>query len=219
MNAPQPTLSRAALLLALFATALLQAACGGGGDSNTAASAAPAPAPSPSPAPVPSPAPAPAPAPSPAPAPAPAATATCNISDFAAAALARINQVRAAGANCHSDGVFPPAAALVWNGKLTQASSAHSADMATLNYFSHTSADGRTLGTRVTAAGYTWSRLGENIAAGYVGIDSVMSGWVASDGHCANLMNPNFSEVGLACVPGASGSAYNTYWTMDLGRP
>lgn len=145
--------------------------------------------------------------------------ATCNIADFAAVALARINQIRAAGANCHSDGVFPPAAPLAWNGKLTQAAAGHSADMSAQNYFSHTSRDGRTLAARIDATGYTWSRLGENIAAGYVGIDSVMNGWVASDGHCANLMSPNFTEVGLACVPGTSTSTYNTYWTMDLGRP
>ncbi len=91
--------------------------------------------------------------------------------------------------------------------------------MAAKNYFSHTSADGRTMGDRINATGYAWSGLGENIAAGYVGIDSVMNGWVASDGHCANLMNPGFTEVGLACVPGSPTSTYNTYWTMDLGKP
>ncbi len=130
-----------------------------------------------------------------------------------------MNQVRAAGANCGSKGVFAPAAALTWNPKLTDAASAHSIDMAAKNYFSHTSADGRTLGDRVNATGYAWGGLGENIAAGYVGINSVMDGWVASDGHCENLMNPSLTEVGLACAPGVSGSSYSTYWTMDLGKP
>jgi uncharacterized protein YkwD len=32
-------------------------------------------------------------------------------------------------------------------------------------------------------------------------------------------MNAGFAEVGVACVPGASGDTYSTYWTMDLGRP
>lgn len=198
----ESTPARAALLAELFSAVLLLAACGGGG------SDAPAPA-------------AASPTSSPAPAPAPPTStgATCGIADFAVTSLARINAVRAAGANCGANGVFPPVPALTWNAALTTASSAHSADMAALNYFSHTSADGRTLGTRVTAAGYAWSRLGENIAAGYAGIDSVMNGWVDSDGHCANLMSPNFTQVGLACVPGTSTSTYNTYWTMDLGRP
>ena len=79
--------------------------------------------------------------------------------------------------------------------------------------------DGRTLGDRVSAAGYAWSSLGENIAAGYPGIDAVMDGWIASPGHCANLMNAGFTEVGVVCVPGAAGATYSTYWTMDLGRP
>ncbi len=133
--------------------------------------------------------------------------------------LARVNAVRAAGADCGIHGVLPPVPALGWNVALSTAASAHSSDMATFNYFSHTSADGRTLGARATAAGYAWSQLGENIAGGYVGIDSVMNGWVDSDGHCANLMNANFTEVGVACAPGAATSSYNTYWAMDLGKP
>ena len=144
---------------------------------------------------------------------------TCNLADFRAGLLARINQVRASGANCGVDGVFGAAAALTWNDKLTLAADGHSQDMAAKNYFSHTSADGRTLADRVNAAGYAWSSLGENIAAGYPGINAVMDGWIASPGHCANLMSAGFAEVGVACVPGVAGDTYSTYWTMDLGRP
>jgi uncharacterized protein YkwD len=72
---------------------------------------------------------------------------------------------------------------------------------------------------RVNATGYAWTMLGENIAAGYATANAVMDGWVASPGHCANLMNSGFAEVGVACVPGAPGDRYSTYWTMDLGRP
>ena len=144
---------------------------------------------------------------------------TCNLPDFRANLLARINQVRAAGANCGSDGVFGAAPPLAWNDLLTVAADGHSKDMAAKNYFSHTSADGRTLGDRVSAAGYAWTMLGENIAAGYATTNAVMDGWIASPGHCANLMNASFAEVGVACVPGTAGDAYSTYWTMDLGRP
>ena len=115
--------------------------------------------------------------------------------------------------------MFAPASALAWNDKLTPAADGHSQDMAVQNYFSHTSADGRTFGARITAAGYAWSLAGENIAAGYPTVNAVVDGWMASDGHCANIMAPNFTEVGLACVPGTSGNTYNTYWTMDLARP
>ena len=89
--------------------------------------------------------------------------------------------------------------------------------MATKNYFSHTSLDGRTFVDRINATGYAWSNIGENIAAGYSTVNAVVDGWMASDGHCANIMNPNFRDVGVACVA-SSTSTYKTYWTMDAGK-
>jgi uncharacterized protein YkwD len=187
--------------VAAIATALsaLLSACGGGGDAAAPGGAAAASAP--------------------AGAAATAIGSTCNLPDFRASVLARINQVRAGGANCGADGVFGAAAAVTWNDKLTVAAEGHSQDMAAKDYFSHTSADGRTLGDRVNATGYAWSTLGENIAAGYPSVNAVMDGWIASPGHCANLMNAGFAEVGVVCVPGVAGDTFSTYWTMDLGRP
>lgn len=133
--------------------------------------------------------------------------------------LARVNQWRASGANCGSHGSFGPAAALSWNDKLTQAATGHSVDMMSNNFFSHTGSNGSTLAQRIEAAGYSWSSIGENIAAGQTSINTVVDGWVASPGHCANIMNPQFQHVGVACVRGAAGNTYSTYWTMELGRP
>jgi len=147
-----------------------------------------------------------------------ATATTCGLGDFAAIALARINQLRAAGANCGSRGAFAPAAPLRWNQKLEQAAASHSADMAAKDYFSHTSADGRTLTDRIEATGYAWSSLGENIAAGQATVADVIDGWMGSDGHCANLMSPAFDETGLACAAGTTGSRYGRYWTQDLAR-
>jgi uncharacterized protein YkwD len=141
---------------------------------------------------------------------------TCQIADFAAAALARVNQLRAAGADCRTQGRFAPAPALTWSALLTRSSEAHSQDMAANNFFAHDGSTGSTLATRVDATGYAWSRLGENIAAGYAGLDAVMAGWMGSDGHCANLMNPQFNQIGLVCVPGTATTRYGNYWTMDL---
>jgi uncharacterized protein YkwD len=146
------------------------------------------------------------------------AGSTCGIADFAATALARINQLRAAGADCHTQGSFAPAAPLTWSAQLTQSSEALSQDMVAHNFFSHTGSDGSTLKTRVDATGYAWSSLGENIAAGYSGLEAVLTGWMASDGHCANLMDPDFNQVGLVCVPGTAANTFNTYWTMDLAK-
>jgi uncharacterized protein YkwD len=132
--------------------------------------------------------------------------------------LARINQLRAAGANCRTAGVFAPAPPLAWNALLQQAAAGHSQEMANHNHFSHTSLDGRSVADRISAAGYAWSGVGENIAAGYTSVNAVVDGWMASDGHCAGVMAAHFRDVGVACVA-SSTSAYGSYWTMDLGRP
>lgn len=142
---------------------------------------------------------------------------TCNLPDFAAALMERINRERAAGATCGTTR-YAAAGAMSWEARLTQAADGHSRDMAVRNYFSHTSADGRTLSDRINATGYPWQTIGENIAAGYPSVQRVMDGWMASPGHCANLMNPAFTQVGVACVA-ATGATYSNYWTMNLGRP
>jgi uncharacterized protein YkwD len=90
--------------------------------------------------------------------------------------------------------------------------------MAARNYFSHTSADGRSMVDRVEATGYDWSTLGENIAGGQRSVDEVVAGWMNSEGHCANLMNPRFTEMGVACARNDA-STYDLYWTQNLGRP
>ena len=190
-------------------------ACGGGDES--AASPAPAPV-ADSLSPAPAPAPAPVQAPPPAPATSVAGTrATCNLTDFSAQALARVNSYRAAGASCGAQGSFPAVPALAWNDALTQASLVHSDDMVALNFFSHTGTNGSSAGQRATAAGYVWSTWGENIAAGQPTVDSVMAAWLASPGHCANLMTAGFRDIGLACVSGTANNSYRTYWTMTLG--
>ena len=174
---------------------LLLVACGGGGDEAVVA-ASPAPAAS---------------APTEPP-------ATCGIARFREETLERVNAVRARGADCGARGSFGAAAPVAWNDALTAAATAHSNDMATRDYFSHTSPEGGTMSDRVNATGYRWSMLAENIAAGYSSIPGAIDGWIDSDGHCANVMSASLQEIGMACV--ASDSAtYRTYWTMNLGRP
>lgn len=187
---------------ALLLLTLLQACGGGGGDNSTTnndvAAAAPA---------------------TPAAAAASASTdTTCGLANFEADALRLVNQFRAAGASCGARGNFAPAAALTWNARLATAAYGHSRDMADNNYFSHDSLDGRKMADRINATGYTWSTIGENIAAGHDSVQRVVDGWMASDGHCANLMNPNFTEVALACARNDA-STYRLYWTQEFGRP
>ena len=145
--------------------------------------------------------------------------ATCGISDFQQRMLTRVNQWRSTGANCGSEGSFGPASALGWDARLTTAGAAHAQDMSANNFFDHTGSNGSTPGQRVTAAGYTWQTTGENIAAGYASVEAVVDGWIGSPGHCANLLNPQFTQVGVACVPGGSNTTYTSYWAMELARP
>jgi uncharacterized protein YkwD len=142
---------------------------------------------------------------------------TCNLANFQADLLRQINAARAAGRSCGAT-AFAAASTLAWNARLFTAAEGHSRDMATNNYFSHTGLDGRSASRRVTDAGYVWRATGENIAAGQTDVSTVMNGWLASEGHCRNIMNPTYQDVAVACVQQA-GSTYGRYWTMVLARP
>ena len=75
----------------------------------------------------------------------------------------------------------------------------------------------RTPAQRVTAAGYIWSNVGENIAVGQRSVEEVMNGWTNSPGHCQNLIYLNFRDVAVACVRNVA-ATNRLYWTMELGR-
>ncbi|MFC5804599.1 sigma-70 family RNA polymerase sigma factor [Streptomyces formicae] len=99
------------------------------------------------------------------------------------------------------------------NGELATAATGHSADMAARDYFDHTSPDGTDPGDRITAAGYSWSTYGENIARGQQTPASVMESWMNSPGHRANILNCSFKELGIG-VHDASGGPW---WTQAFG--
>jgi uncharacterized protein YkwD len=107
-------------------------------------------------------------------------------------------------------------APLTINAQLNASAQGHSNDMAAMNTMSHTGSDGSDPGGRITAAGYVFRAWGENVAAGYPDATSVDQGWWNSSGHRRNMLDPNFTEIGV-------GLAYSTtgvpYWTQDFGRP
>jgi uncharacterized protein YkwD len=146
------------------------------------------------------------------------ADTTCGLAAFRDDTLRLVNARRAAGASCGDHGSFAPAGPLAWNDRLEQAAFGHSADMATHDYFAHESQDGRTPADRIGAAGYAWSAVGENIAAGYPDVAAVVDGWMSSPGHCANIMTAAFRELGMACADNAA-SQYGRYFTMELAAP
>jgi uncharacterized protein YkwD len=132
-------------------------------------------------------------------------------------ALSLINAARATRRTCGAT-AYPAAPPVAWNTLLEQAAQRHSNDMAARNFFSHTGSDGSSPSQRVTAAGYVWGAMGENIAAGYSSVQSVVDGWLKSPGHCANIMNSRHKDIGLARAVNTS-SRYGIYWTLDLAAP
>lgn len=129
--------------------------------------------------------------------------------------LLYVNQARSKSCLCGST-TYPAAPALVLNDQLNAAAGKHATDMATYDYFSHTGRDGSAPWDRMKREGYPWRRAGENIAAGYTTARAVVDGWLRSPGHCANLMNKNFKDLGVGYAYGAS-SRYKHYWVQDFG--
>ena len=124
--------------------------------------------------------------------------------------LAYVNALRTKGCKCN--GVqMPIVPALKWNKLLENAAIRHANDMSSKNFFSHTGSDGSSMSQRVTAAGYNWSYVSENIAWGYTSLPAVINGWVNSAGHCKNMMSANTTELGASRV--------GNYWVQDFGKP
>ncbi|MFO2464409.1 CAP domain-containing protein [Pseudomonas sp. 15FMM2] len=129
--------------------------------------------------------------------------------------LEMINAARQQPRQCGTQ-AFAATTPLTWNAQLTSAAEGHSRNMANKNYFDHLDRDGRTPGDRAELAGYIARNSGENIAAGLDTPRKVVDGWLASPGHCANLMNPQFQELGAAYATDPKSDA-GIYWTALLG--
>lgn len=131
--------------------------------------------------------------------------------------LARVNAARRVGADCGARGVYGPAPAVGWDGRLAAAAQTQSDDMAERGFFSHTGSDGSHAGERAQRAGYAWSVIGETLAyatPGHFTPSSVVEAWLGSPGHCATLLEPDFRALGAARSEGEL-----EYWTVVLGAP
>lgn len=136
---------------------------------------------------------------------------------FATQMLNAVNAARSKPQNCGGT-LMPAVPALSWDYDLTAAASRHSGDMANNNFFSHTGSDGSSASQRITDTGYRFYAMGENIAAGYRDIDSVMSSWMKSKGHCENIMSPRVTQMGAALVENID-TTYGKYWTQVFASP
>lgn len=131
--------------------------------------------------------------------------------------VALINHARSSARRC-GPRRFPAVNPVSWNPKLASVASNHSMDMATHDFLSHKGSNGSTVGKRVSAVEYAWRSVGENILGGRERSEEVVSVWLNSADHCANIMNPTFTEIGAACFRDPS-SRYGTYWTAVFASP
>ena len=121
---------------------------------------------------------------------------------------------------------------------LDASSELHSDNMATRDFFAHCDPDTMTEAwDRMSDAGYSWNAAGENIAIGQADPTAVMTGWMASSGHRANILSTDFREIGVGyvlqasdqpgvrrdqdgncIVDGTYNSPFFRYWTQNFGR-
>jgi uncharacterized protein YkwD len=140
----------------------------------------------------------------------------------AAASIARealrlVNEARAHERRCGFKN-FPAAPPVKLSDLLNRAALAHSQDMAKYGYFEHEGHDKSTPAQRVSATGYRWVTTGENIASGMTEVSDAVEGWISSPGHCANLMNARFTQMGLGYAATDKSDA-GVYWTQVFATP
>lgn len=127
-----------------------------------------------------------------------------------AALLAEVNDARDVSRSCDGNGISEPTTPLRWNYLLEEAAMIHTEDMVKNGFFAHQSAtDGSSPQDRTARVGYG-TGTGENIARGKDQY-SVIEQWLASPGHCLNIMSPRYGDLGLA------GDLEQLYFTQLFG--
>lgn len=102
--------------------------------------------------------------------------------------------------------------AIRYSTQLESVAASHANDMASKGYFSHTGANGSSIGDRTTGKGYKWCFVAENLARGQGSLVEAMAAWKSSKGHYKNMIHKQAREFGLAR------GAANT-WVMVLAKP
>lgn len=130
--------------------------------------------------------------------------------------LKATNEARSKARRCGTQ-TYAAARPLVLSQVLSAAAQKHAKDMAEHDFFEHEGLDGSTVSTRAEGFGYPYRLIGENIAAGYPDVKKVVEGWIKSEGHCKNLMHPDFQELGVGYAENDK-TEYHQYWVQVLGR-
>jgi uncharacterized protein YkwD len=130
--------------------------------------------------------------------------------------LELVNEARSQTRWC-GDERFRATTPLAYSPVLNKAARGHALDMARRNFFEHAGSDGSEPKQRLVKLGYRSQLTGENIAYGPESAEEVVRGWLDSPGHCANIMDPRFREMGIAVALGRKRGAI--YWVQDLANP
>jgi uncharacterized protein YkwD len=136
----------------------------------------------------------------------------------AARVLELVNAARAVPRNCGEGHSFAAAGPVTASPTLAEAARLHSVDMAEHRKLGHPGSDGSAPAERVTRAGYEWLGTGENVASGQQTPEAVVAAWLASPGHCLNIMEPRFTEMGVAFALAPEQNP-NIYWTQVFAAP
>ncbi|AJA48458.1 hypothetical protein CPAST_c23880 [Clostridium pasteurianum DSM 525 = ATCC 6013] len=104
------------------------------------------------------------------------------------------------------------------NAELSKVATAKAQDMIDKNYFSHTSPTYGSPFDMMKKFGINYSAAGENIAYGQKTPSDVMNGWMNSPGHKANILNSNFTEIGVGMVKDTNGTPYWVQMFINPGK-
>lgn len=140
----------------------------------------------------------------------------CDAPELKSAILTLTNNARAQSRRCGAIN-FSAAEPLTWDNRLEAAALSHNNDMVDNNFFDHTGSNGLSVSERISAQGFDWSAVGENIAAGQRSTASAINDWLSSPGHCRNIMSGDYTSMALACRVD-SGTDYGVYWTAVYAR-
>lgn len=131
--------------------------------------------------------------------------------------LGLINEARSRTRRCGRK-TFEATTGLRRAAALEQAARAHAQDMSAHNFLGHEGSEGSMPAERAAQAGYSWASVAENVAAGQTTAEEVVDTWLSSPGHCANLMDPRYSESGVGRATNPD-SKHVVYWVQVFAAP
>jgi uncharacterized protein YkwD len=107
--------------------------------------------------------------------------------------------------------------ALEPDARLQEAAQRHAADMARGDFMAHEGSDKSLVTDRADHAGYRWTTVAENVAAGFPDPAAVVSGWMSSPGHRSNILDPAVRHIGVGYAF-RTDTQLHSYWVQVFGQ-